>query len=77
MWLPINDDVPTPPSSKKDLVEKVEYIPINLENEPDEFKTALDFFKGPFIFERDQLHVFMRTLAARIADYAGDSSDEE
>ncbi|KAI0086134.1 hypothetical protein BDY19DRAFT_996045 [Irpex rosettiformis] len=76
MWLPVDSEATTLPTSKKDLVEKVEYIP-NLENESEEFKSALDFFKGPFIFERDQLHVFMRTLAARVSEFAGDSSDEE
>ncbi|KAI0819074.1 hypothetical protein BC629DRAFT_1730934 [Irpex lacteus] len=76
MWKPRDHESASPPTSKKDLIETVEYIP-NLQNESEEFKAGLDFFKDSFVFERDQLHVFMRTLGERLADLAGEESDGE
>ena len=64
-------------TSKKDLKDKMEYIPINLENESDEFKAKLEFFKTAFIFERDQMHVFMKTLAEHLASMNEETESED
>lgn len=63
----------------KDLKEKVEYNPINLENEAEEFKQKLDFFRSPFTFERSQMHVFLKTLMERLAEIneSGSGSGED
>ena len=77
MWLRSDGDTTTPPTSKKDLVEKIEYIPVNLENESEQFKDSLEFFKTAFIFERSQMHVFMRSLTERLSSLAESDSEEE
>ncbi|KAI0341656.1 hypothetical protein BDW22DRAFT_1358489 [Trametopsis cervina] len=72
-----DEDDPSPPTSRKDLVEKMEYIPLNLENESEEFKKRIDFLTTAFIFERDQMHVFMTTLSDRMARTNDDSEEED
>ncbi|PPQ64107.1 hypothetical protein CVT24_008924 [Panaeolus cyanescens] len=54
-------DIPDP-KKKEDLVESVQYIPLALDRETDEFVKSLDFLNAPFTFERDQLSLFIRTL---------------
>ena len=58
---------------------KMEYTPVNLELETDEFREKLEFFRTAFIFERDQMHVFIKTLTDRLAAIRGsaDESDDE
>ena len=40
---------------------------MNLENESDLFRERLDFFADSFIFARDQMSVFFKTLSERLA----------
>jgi hypothetical protein len=77
MWLRSDGDTIKPPTSKKDLVEKIEYIPVNLENESEQFKESLEFFRTAFIFERSQMHVFMRSLTERLSSLVENDSEEE
>ena len=49
------------------LVEKVKYIPKNLEVEKPELVERLQFFRDPFMFSRDQMTVFLKTLTDTIA----------
>ncbi|PIL24471.1 hypothetical protein GSI_14225 [Ganoderma sinense ZZ0214-1] len=49
------------------LVEKVKYIPKNLELEKPELVERLQFFRDPFMFSRDQMTVFLKTLTDTIA----------
>ena len=73
IWTPINAALP--PLSKEDLTEMVEYVPLNLDSESDEFNSALGPLNGQMIFERKKLRVFMHALATRIANFAADSFD--
>lgn len=76
-WAAADED--TPVTSTNDLKAKMEYIPVNLENESDEFRAKLEFFKTPFLFERDQMHVFMKTMNERLSiiNEGGDESESE
>ncbi|KAI0636428.1 hypothetical protein C8Q77DRAFT_1051096 [Trametes polyzona] len=57
-------DAPPGASLQKDeLVRKVKYEPSNLDKEPPEIVESLNFFRGPFMFTRDQMTVFLRQLA--------------
>lgn len=64
----------TPPKSKDELQAKCHYWPLNLDKETPQFKERLDFFSDSFLFSRDQLYTFMRTLSERLA---GTQSDDE
>jgi hypothetical protein len=50
------------PKSKADLVESLQYTPLELERETEGFVESLGFLNNPFTFERDQLALFLRTL---------------
>ncbi|KAI1791670.1 hypothetical protein LXA43DRAFT_1074118 [Ganoderma leucocontextum] len=52
---------------KERLIEKVKYIPKNLEMEKPELVERLQFFRDPFMFSRDQMTVFLKTLTDTIA----------
>ncbi|GJE96444.1 hypothetical protein PsYK624_126410 [Phanerochaete sordida] len=67
----------TPPTSRDELEAKCQYWPLNLERESREFRQRLDFFKESFIFSRDQMSVFVKTLGERLAaTLEGDDDDE-
>ena len=66
----------TPPSSRDELEAKCQYWPLNLENETAEFRERLDFFRESFIFSRDQMSVFMKTLGERLAATQGEEEEE-
>jgi len=50
------------PKSKNDLAESLQYTPLELDKETEEFVKSLGFLNNPFTFERDQLALFLRTL---------------
>jgi hypothetical protein len=50
------------PKSKNDLQESLQYTPLELEKETEEFVKSLGFLNNPFTFEREQLALFLRTL---------------
>lgn len=50
------------PKSKADLVESLQYTPLHLEKEAEDFVESLGFLNNPFSFEREQLALFLRTL---------------
>ncbi|EJF66295.1 hypothetical protein BD309DRAFT_954065 [Dichomitus squalens] len=52
---------------KDKLVEKVKYIPRNLELERPDYVERLQFFKEPFMFARDQMTVFLKTLTDTVS----------
>ncbi|PCH37755.1 hypothetical protein WOLCODRAFT_114105 [Wolfiporia cocos MD-104 SS10] len=70
-------DSAVPVSSKDDLLHKVQYNPRDLQNEPPEFVEALDFFREPFVFSRDQLPVFLKTLTEKLNGIADNEEDEQ
>ncbi|KAH9928473.1 uncharacterized protein BXZ73DRAFT_48442, partial [Epithele typhae] len=55
--MPVNQRV-----SRDELVLKVKYVPNDLDKEDPDIVERLDFFKDPFMFARDQMTVFLRTL---------------
>ncbi|KDQ60896.1 hypothetical protein JAAARDRAFT_204689, partial [Jaapia argillacea MUCL 33604] len=59
------DELPNE-SGEPEMVQKVKYTPHNLEHESPEFRDSLGFLSGVFTFERDQLHVFLKTVADRL-----------
>ncbi|KAJ8501688.1 hypothetical protein ONZ51_g443 [Trametes cubensis] len=64
---------------KDQLVMKVRYEPKDLDKEPQDIVERLSFFKDPFMFARDQMTVFLKTLTDTIAaifepDAEGDGS---
>ncbi|KAI0700007.1 hypothetical protein BC835DRAFT_491929 [Cytidiella melzeri] len=77
MWLPRDEGSAPSALTKKDLTEKMEYIPADLENESEDFVEHLEFFKTAFIFERNQLHVFMTSLSDRLSELVDSDSGEE
>lgn len=60
----------------KQLVAKMQYSPLDLDKESSEYIEQLDFFKEPFVFQYDQLHVFLKSLVDRFPT-AADNGDEE
>ena len=77
------EDVPGKEALPKEkLVEKVKYIPKNLEMERPDYVERLQFFKEPFMFARDQMTVFLKTLTDTVAgifesDESGDGPGGE
>lgn len=57
-------------------MQKVRYQPLNLQMEPEDFINKLDFFKDAFIFSRDQLPVFLKTLSDRLGDIARSETEQ-
>lgn len=60
-------DDPIPPSSRDELQAKCQYWPLNLDKETELFRERLDFFSDSFIFARDQMSVFFKTLGERLS----------
>lgn len=59
----------TEKAGKEAYVEQCKYIPVDLDKEPDKaFLARLDFLSEPFTFAKDQLDVFAKTLADRLAE---------
>ncbi|KAI0929030.1 hypothetical protein AcV5_006410 [Taiwanofungus camphoratus] len=76
-WERAENSDPEPPITSKDqLVQKVRYQPLNLQMEPEDFINKLDFFKDAFIFSRDQLPVFLKTLSDRLGDIARSETEQ-
>ncbi|CAL1705247.1 unnamed protein product [Somion occarium] len=69
MWQPLDDS--------DELIRKIEYQPKDLDKELPELVDKLDFFRDPFIFAHDQLHVFLRTLSERFQPVASQDEEQE
>lgn len=67
----------TPPASREELEAKCQYWPLNLELESAEFRERLDFFRESFIFSRDQMSVFIKTLGERLAATQPSEDEDE
>ena len=50
------------PLTREQLVQKVRYQPRDLDKEDPDIVSHLNFFKEPFMFARDQMVVFLKTL---------------
>lgn len=55
-------------SNDQQLVPTVNYIPLDLEKESQEFVGKLEFLGAPFIFGRDQLPLFLRTIRTNMEE---------
>ena len=61
---------------REQCVQKLKYQPKDLEKERPEIVERLQFFKDPFIFARDQLTVFVKTLADTVVNvFEGDEGE--
>ncbi|EKM55052.1 uncharacterized protein PHACADRAFT_208581 [Phanerochaete carnosa HHB-10118-sp] len=80
MWFPktaLDPDNRPQPASRDELEAKCQYWPLNLELESAQFRERLDFFRESFVFSRDQMSVFIRTLGARLAATQSNEDEEE
>ena len=77
MWTPAEEEAEV--TTRKDLIEKMEFTPVDLDKEPPEFVTGLDFFGTPFMFDRNQMHVFLKTMSDRLSVASGraDADDSQ
>ncbi|KAL1743475.1 hypothetical protein HDZ31DRAFT_83403 [Schizophyllum fasciatum] len=64
--------------ARDQLVQSVQYTPVNLEKEKPDFVERLEFLNGVFTFQRDQLPLFLSTLQTRFKEYLepNEESDE-
>ncbi|TCD66186.1 hypothetical protein EIP91_001680 [Steccherinum ochraceum] len=70
------DADPNQPISKQ-LVAKMQYEPLDLDKERPEYVERLDFFRDPFVFQYDQLHVFLKSLVDRVPQTEGNSEEDD
>ena len=61
----------------KQLIPKMQYIPLDLDKERPEYVERLEFFKEPFIFQYGQLNVFHKSLVDRFPSPQNGSQEEE
>ncbi|KZT09736.1 uncharacterized protein LAESUDRAFT_735379 [Laetiporus sulphureus 93-53] len=74
---PEGSDPDSPVKSKDDLVMRMKYQPYNLENEPEEFVKALKFLGHAFIFARDQLPIFLKSLTENVDNAVRGAVEED
>ncbi|TFK54704.1 hypothetical protein OE88DRAFT_1653157 [Heliocybe sulcata] len=65
-----------PAEDSDELIEKVKYVPHDLDKESAEFREVLAFLNAPFIFERSQLHVFLNTVGETLKEKKQDADLE-
>ena len=58
-------------------MQKVKYQPKDLEKEAPETVERLQFFREPFIFARDQMPVFVKTLTETVTNIFEDGAEED
>ncbi|KAL1735417.1 hypothetical protein EV714DRAFT_244366 [Schizophyllum commune] len=63
--------------SRDQLLPAVQYTPINLEKEKEDFVQRLDFLNNVFTFQRDQLPLFLHTLQTKFKEYLEPSEEED
>ncbi len=61
------DHPPGQPLTREQLLQKVRYQPRDLDKENPDIVGRLGFFKEPFMFSRDQMAVFLKTLTETVA----------
>ena len=74
---PEGSDPDSPVKSRDDLVMRMKYQPYNLENEPEEFVKALKFLGHAFIFARDQLPIFLKSLTENVDNAVRGAVEED
>lgn len=62
---------------KAQLQQKVQFQPVDLDKESDEFVAQLDFFRGPFVFVYEQLFVFLKTIAEKLNPEDNESEGDQ
>lgn len=75
MWAR-RDGEDTPPSSRDQLEAKCQFWPMNLEMETPEFREKLDFFADSFVFSREQMGIFIKTLTEKLVATTTESEDD-
>lgn len=76
MYETMPDADPSLPIAKQ-LLQKMQFEPLDLEKERSAYVERLGFFKEPFVFQYDQLHVFIKSLSERFPAAEDPGSDGE
>lgn len=69
-------DLQGEPKSKDDLADSLQYTPLDLDKEKEDFVKSLGFLSNAFTFERDQLTLFLRTLHDVVSGGDSEGSDD-
>jgi len=69
-------DDPEPVTSKDQLVERVQYVPLELDKESSDFIDRLDFLGDIFTFQRAQLPIFLDTLQKNMNNASKEGESE-
>ena len=68
---------PGEPLSRDQLVPKVRYQPRDLDKEDPDIVNRLNFFREAFMFARDQMTVFLKTLTDTVSNiFEGDDNSD-
>ncbi|KAF7323137.1 hypothetical protein HMN09_00093900 [Mycena chlorophos] len=70
------DDFEGEIESADDLERRVQYTPLHLDQESDDFRTALDFLKGCFTFPRTQFPLFFKSMIENMKNACEPPDDE-
>jgi len=57
-------------------VDSVQYQPMDLDKETEEFRSSLEFLGDTFVFEKTQLSLFMRTMHDTISGTKEDDASD-
>ncbi|OCH85692.1 hypothetical protein OBBRIDRAFT_797914 [Obba rivulosa] len=63
-------------SERSELVQKMQYTPMNLERESEDFVNRLDFLKDSFTFAAEQTDVFLKTLKKILSAEEAEQEDD-
>ena len=66
---------PPPVKSKDDLQNMVQYTPLELERETQEYVQKLDFLADTFTFAYDQMDFFLKTLNDHFSSLSEEQDD--
>lgn len=80
MHYAILPDEAEPITNQNQLVKSMRFTPLNLDKETPDFVEKLGYLTTSFVFERDQLPLFLRSVEAKLAEALGEKpveADEE
>jgi hypothetical protein len=66
---------PLRPKTKDDLQHMVQYTPLELEKESQEYIQKLDFLADTFTFGYDQMEFFIKTLNDHFSSFSEEQDD--
>ncbi|KAJ7582991.1 hypothetical protein C8J56DRAFT_956245 [Mycena floridula] len=66
-----------PVTSLEQIVKSVRFSPLHLDNEPEDMVERLGYLATSFVFERDQLPLFLRSIHEKMAQLVNEDEGEE